>query len=62
MLLPLPLEDDNQIYIRTCFTVESQNTTVKLDRIKYYRILQNTTVKSYRIEYYSKVIQNRILQ
>ena len=22
MLLPLPLEDDNQIYIRTCFRIE----------------------------------------
>ena len=35
MLLPLPLDDDNQIYIRTCFIVErqsriSQNSIVQL--------------------------------
>ena len=38
MLLPLPLEDDNQIYIRTCFTVKLDMNKVKLDRIEYYRI------------------------
>ena len=52
MLLPLPLDDDNQIYIRTCFTVESQNTTVKLDRIEYYS-RQRQTRRSQNILYHS---------
>ena len=38
MLLRLPLEDDNQIYIRICFTVERQNTTVERDRLEDHRI------------------------
>ena len=72
MLLPLPLDDDNQIYIRT---LESQNITeyyrilqntteyyrILQSTTEYYGILQNTTVKLDRIEYYNKVRQNRIL-
>ena len=46
MLLPLPLDDDNQIYIRTCFRIEYQ-------RDRRDRILQHSSASFYIIPNHS---------